>query len=860
MHYAVNSSFKPLYRAAVLLRRLSLALVILSVLALSAIVTYHYQAQVDQLHEEARERIANVQTTLSRYALATELYLKEVEQEYLRYNAKEPFSLSTHIWFNSPSPPASLRDRLASILDLIKQKRWSPETPRTVVLLDQHKQFFASDPAMTEPKTIERIEKWAQQLTPLSSEQMTWKIFYERTGGPCNCLATYLPLALPFAQHSLLVEILPLSWLKRQLSGEGWFALLAGSQLIYTSSAVNPALLQNIQAPSTADAIHLQHIQGEIAVSMTLRPMPWTLVYLPSPPDSLGAELSVLLWCILEWCLGILALAWGYVNLQKLILRPTVMVLVILADYQQQLEHSHEEMVEAKKQAEDASLARTMFLATMSHEIRTPLNGIIAMLELVERSQLNTEQRQQLAIIKTSSNLLLHVIGDILDFTKIQSGKVVFSYETIALQPFIEHILTAHRAPLNTQGKSLTLKAHYHQITAQTYVWLDPYHFSQVLNNLLSNAIKFTEQGQVILSLDWQNEVLTVSVEDQGIGMSQDQLARLFQPFEQAQATTVRHFGGSGLGLAIIKGLVEQAKGSITVESTPGVGSTFRLSWPCSLASPPSLAASEQNTPVNTQTRPGTILVVEDHPINQATLRAQLNTLGVGAHFVCAGKEALERLEQRDNIDLVLTDISMPDMDGFELAQQLQHRYPDLPVVALSAHAFEEHVIRSKEVGMAAYLTKPVTLDMLRDMLARFNIASDDTLTPNDSPSLTAHADIQSLVTLFNGDLLQVQALIQRFLQCDSEDLQKLKQSWQTKNRQNVATTAHRMGGAAQYIDPHYAQRLYELESCCHEEQTEEQELSALIDDIIAYSEALEKECQRWLDSREQRTEDRGQI
>jgi len=337
---------------------------------------------------------------------------------------------------------------------------------------------------------------------------------------------------------------------------------------------------------------------------------------------------------------------------------------------------------QARCEAEAANLAKSTFLATMSHEIRTPMNGVLGMIEVLERQGVAEDQRRIIATMRESAQALLRIIDDVLDFSKIEAGRLELEAIPFSLSGLVEGVLDTFRPQVLAKG--LTLDAEIDAGSQDALVG-DPTRVRQILFNLLSNAIKFTDHGVVrvhagTLPLGGGSTRTTLAVSDTGIGMGAEQLARLFQPFVQADSSTTRQFGGTGLGLSIIQRLAQVMGGDVAVESAPGAGSTFTVKL--------TLHAAPADSPLKTLLRPVArpsarvaarsgagprVLVVEDHPVNRDVLMLQLKLLGIGADTAENGVEALEAWG-RGRYAAVLADIHMPHMDGHELARRLRAR------------------------------------------------------------------------------------------------------------------------------------------------------------------------------------------
>ena len=537
-----------------------------------------------------------------------------------------------------------------------------------------------------------------------------------------------------------------------------------------------------------------------------------------------------------------------------------------------QRKQSELDLIEAKRAAEAANIAKSRFLATMSHEIRTPMNGILGMAQVLLMPGVNETQRCDYArTILNSGQSLLNLLNDILDYSKVEAGKLELA--PVAFDPgqLVHEMLALFGDGARSKGLRLQAIWHGKEITYLA----DAHRLRQMIANLIGNALKFTAHGEIRIEAreierDGGTAVLEFAVCDTGIGIPSDKLALLFKPFSQADNSITRQFGGTGLGLSIVKQLTQLMDGEVGVESEVGQGSRFWFRIRAAVDTRSERRRQERQGPaipfsVQMPLR-GKLLVVEDDATNQKVIRAMLDTLGISAELAGNGQQAIERIERGESFDLILMDVQMPVMDGITATAQIRQRERELgesrrTIIALTADAYAADRERCLAAGMDDFLTKPIDVVVLTRLLGQWLPSStEQPSAPMAAPvaastGTTAEGAVLPASTFSEVALLEPlggnRELARLVVESAMSDLPKylaqLEQFCQADDWQAAERPAHTMKGlAAQIGGLELARRMREADA--------QLKRGALLDvdtlvQLQADYAALAAALQQWLES-----------
>jgi signal transduction histidine kinase/CheY-like chemotaxis protein len=407
-----------------------------------------------------------------------------------------------------------------------------------------------------------------------------------------------------------------------------------------------------------------------------------------------------------------------------------------------------QELEVARDLALEESRFKSMFLANMSHELRTPLNGVLGTTDLIKSTRLNPEQKEYIDIISQSGKILLGVVNNILDLTKLEVGAVELDEIPFEPEKLLKSMPKSFQYPLLSKGIDLNVTC----TRLPRVLWGDTVRITQILNNIISNAIKFTDEGSINLDAFYENEILSLTISDTGIGMTKEQLNRVFESFKQADSSTTRKYGGTGLGLSIVKEILGLMQAKYEVQSEVGKGTTFKFDIPLKMGTPKDLEPykSQEFTLDSTFKRrlqdqghnheisstPASdeafkVLIVDDNEINRKLLVKILDRMKIHSITADSGNRAIELLEQ-ERVDLVFMDYHMPELNGIETTKIIFEKIKNPPpIIALTADILPETAQECKKVGMKELLAKPIQRAELKRVLHAYLDLEE---LPSDGP------------------------------------------------------------------------------------------------------------------------------
>lgn len=463
-----------------------------------------------------------------------------------------------------------------------------------------------------------------------------------------------------------------------------------------------------------------------------------------------------------------------------------------------------QQLTAAKEKAEDAAASRTTFLANMSHEIRTPMNAIIGFSDLMLTEDMPSEQHAHLSTINSSARSLLHLLNDILDSAKLDKGKLDLEYRDFTLREEVDNVISTFW--LQAKRKNIALEVEVADNVSEAYRGV-PERIRQVLNNLIGNAVKFTATGSVKLRVTTDTEFVYFSVEDSGIGMSQEQVQRVFDAFSQADASMSRKYGGTGLGTTISKQLVELMGGNICAQSELGEGSKFTFRLPLTPAQPPKAEVKGQPLQLPSMH----ILIVDDIAQNIDLLSLLLTRSGHQVTVARDGAEALDKMKDT-SIDIVLMDLQMPVLDGLESAKQRRKYEADnnlapLPIIALTASVLVQDRHAAIDAGMEGFANKPIDYPTLTREIARVKGIKETDVAPivetprartktNGSREAKKVVDLDKALQLWADKAIYLRE-VNRFIRNSEEQVKNIISATIEGDGRKAAMLAHAMKGVA---------------------------------------------------------------
>ena len=490
-----------------------------------------------------------------------------------------------------------------------------------------------------------------------------------------------------------------------------------------------------------------------------------------------------------------------------------LIVLIVILNYVRKTNATQNALTDAKNEAENLAKAKELFVANVSHEMRSPMNAISGLSEQLMEFQVDEKLREQLMIIRRSSDHLLGIINEILDFSKIQAGKISLEKIDFYLTDVIEEVLQL--TMVLAMKKQLEIKSSIEKGLPEVMVG-DPVRLKQILQNLLSNAVKFTEEGMVSLVVnkkEQEEQILWLEfiVTDTGIGIENDKLDDIFEDFSQEETSTARQYGGTGLGLSIVKRLVGLMGGDITVDSKKNAGSVFTVALPLQIGKK---KKTEKKTEQIVQKeildfRNLSVLIADDEEFNKVLLRMILKKWNVKYHEVSNGKEAVEETKNH-RYDLVLMDIRMPVMDGITATRHILEDTSSghIPkIIGVSATSANQDVKKCREAGMTDFISKPYREDALKKVMLRVSgittheTAGKEGMPMDDAASEKKKMDLKALYHLGDGDQQFIKDLLNMFILNSEKSLVTMEEALKNQEWEKIADEAHRLASPSLHLN-----------------------------------------------------------
>lgn len=476
-------------------------------------------------------------------------------------------------------------------------------------------------------------------------------------------------------------------------------------------------------------------------------------------------------------------------------------------------------MKKAKDEAESLAETKALFVATVSHEIRTPINIISGFSEQLSKTKLNDDQQEQLLAIRQSSDHLLDLINAVLDFSKLENNKLTLDeqpFKPVSLVETISSILRKSAEANNVQIVTAIDSA------VPNYLIGDSFRMRQILLNLVGNSIKFTTNGTVEIHLSSEpigdDKVnFKIQIADDGIGMNEEQLSKVFNEFEQADKSTTRRFGGTGLGLSITKKLIELQNGTIRMESIEGVGTTVNIELPLTISTEEQNETNDYSLSADFKGK--SILVVDDEPFNRKLIESLLTQNNAIILSASNGKEAIDVVKNQ-SVDLVLMDAQMPIMGGIEATEEIRKVNTEIPIYALSAAVTNSDKLTYERVGMNGIIAKPFRSNDLLETIANvFSINLEKQNEPLEEDSTGNSADFGDLLELSNGDMRFYLEMLETFEKSTRESIKNINSSLIENDFESIAEYAHKISAPCKHIA---ADKLYalikEIETNCRQQ------------------------------------------